>query len=38
MQVKNIDGYDLSIIKLLGSNRKPILIEIVPELLPTSRS
>jgi len=31
-------GCDLNIIQLLGSNRKPILIEIVPELLPTSRS
>ena len=31
-------GCDLNIIQLLGGNRKPILIEIVPELLPTSRS
>ena len=31
-------GCDLNIIQLLGSNRKPILIELVPELLPTSRS
>jgi len=30
-------GCDLNIIQLLDSNRKPILIEIVPELLPTSR-
>jgi tetratricopeptide (TPR) repeat protein len=33
-----LSGCDLNIIQLLGSNRKPILIEIVPELLPTSRS
>jgi hypothetical protein len=32
------EGCDLNIIQLLGGNRKPILIEIVPELLPTSRS
>jgi len=31
------EGCDLNIIQLLDSNRKPILIEIVPELLPTSR-
>jgi HAD superfamily hydrolase (TIGR01484 family) len=30
------DGCDLNIIQLLGSNRKPILIELVPKLLPTS--
>jgi CheY-like chemotaxis protein len=29
-------GCDLNIIQLLGSNRKPILIELVPKLLPTS--
>jgi hypothetical protein len=34
----NLDGCDLNIIRLLGGNRKPILVEIVPELLPTSRS
>ncbi len=33
-----LEGCDLNIIQLLGGNRKPILIEIVPELLPTSRS
>jgi hypothetical protein len=37
-QSKAIFGCDLNIIQLLGGNRKPILIEIVPELLPTSRS
>ncbi|MEA5488024.1 MULTISPECIES: hypothetical protein [Pseudanabaena] len=31
-------GCDLNTIQLLDSSRKPILIEIVPELLPTSRS
>ena len=31
-------GCDLNIVQLLGSNRKPILIELIPELLPTSRS
>ncbi len=30
------EGCDLNIIQLLGSNRKPILIELVPKLLPTS--
>jgi hypothetical protein len=29
-------GCDLNIIQLLGSNRKPILIELVPKLFPTS--
>ena len=33
-----LGGCDLNIIQLLGSNRKPVPIEIVPELLPTSRS
>jgi aspartate aminotransferase-like enzyme len=32
----SIRGCDLNIIQLLGSNRKPILIELVPKLLPTS--
>ena len=31
-------GCDLYLIHLLGSNGKTILIELVPELLPTSRS
>jgi hypothetical protein len=35
---QDFQGCDLNIIQLLGGNRKPILIEIVPELLPTSRS
>jgi putative ABC transport system ATP-binding protein len=35
---QQFNGCDLNIIQLLGGNRKPILIEIVPELLPTSRS
>jgi hypothetical protein len=30
------NGCDLNIIQLLGSNRKPILIDLVPKLLPTS--
>jgi len=32
------EGCDLNVIHLLGSNWKTILIELVPELLPTSRS
>jgi hypothetical protein len=31
-----LKGCDLNIIQLLGSNRKPILIELVPKLFPTS--
>ena len=34
--ISEIKGCDLNIIRLLGSNRKPILIELVPKLLPTS--
>ena len=33
-----VRGCDLNIIHLLSGNRKPILIEILPELLPTRRS
>ena len=29
-------GCDLNAIQLLSSNRKPILIELIPKLLPTS--
>jgi hypothetical protein len=35
-RIPNPEGCDLNIIQLLGSNRKPILIELVPKLLPTS--
>jgi molecular chaperone DnaK (HSP70) len=34
--VPSLVGCDLNIIQLLGSNRKPILIDLVPKLLPTS--
>jgi two-component system sensor histidine kinase/response regulator len=37
-QDKTLSGCDLNIIHLLSGNRKPILIEILPELLPTRRS
>jgi antitoxin ParD1/3/4 len=35
---EGLNGCDLNIIHLLSGNRKPILIEILPELLPTRRS
>jgi hypothetical protein len=34
--LESYNGCDLNVIQLLGSNRKPKLIELIPKLLPTS--
>ena len=34
--LESYNGCDLNVIQLLGSNRKPIAIDFIPELLPSS--